>query len=273
MTAICVDDEPLVLQLTISLFRDLPQFDCVEGFAGAQEALEWMETHTPDIALLDIDMPVMNGLELASRIRVLHPNTAIIFVTGYAEYAVDAFAIHASGYLLKPINREKLVEEVTYALSRRNHTAEAAHVFIKTFGNFDVFVDGSPVSFKRSKSKELLAYLVDKHGGNVSRPEAFSVLWEDSLYDRAMQKQMDVVVRSLRNTLEEAEISEIFEIKSGWMRIVPEHMESDLYRFLDGDADTMNEYRGEYMSAYSWASQTEGYLDRIMYETSGRQKE
>ena len=53
MTAICVDDEPLVLQLTISLFRDLPQFDCVEGFAGAQEALEWMETHTPDIALLD----------------------------------------------------------------------------------------------------------------------------------------------------------------------------------------------------------------------------
>ena len=230
MTAICVDDEPLVLQLTLSLFRDLPGFQEVEGFAGPLEALDWLENHTPDIALL-------------------------------------AFQLHASGYLMKPINREKLASEVEYALSGRNR-GKASNVFAKTFGNFDLLVDGRPLVFKRSKSKELLAYLVDRHGGNVSRPEAFAVLWEDTFYDRAMQKQMDVVIRSLRSTLEEAGVGEIFEIQSGWMRILPERMDSDLFRFLDGNREAIQEYRGEYMSAYSWASQTEAYLDRILQEQS-----
>ena len=267
MTAICVDDEPLVLQLTLSLFRDLPGFQEVEGFAGPLEALDWLENHTPDIALLDIDMPGMNGLELARRIRDMHPDTAVIFLTGYSEYALDAFQLHASGYLMKPINREKLASEVDYALSGRNR-GKASNVFAKTFGNFDLLVDGRPLVFKRSKSKELLAYLVDRHGGNVSRPEAFAVLWEDTFYDRAMQKQMDVVIRSLRSTLEEAGVGEIFEIQSGWMRILPERMDSDLFRFLDGNREAIQEYRGEYMSAYSWASQTEAYLDRILQEQS-----
>lgn len=88
------------------------------------------------------------------------------------------------------------------------------------------------------------------------------------LYDRAMQKQMDVVIRSLRSTLEEAGVGEIFEIQSGWMRILPERMDSDLFRFLDGNREAIQEYRGEYMSAYSWASQTEAYLDRILQEQS-----
>ena len=267
MTAICVDDEPLVLQLTLSLFRDLPGFQEVEGFAGPLEALDWLENHTPDIALLDIDMPGMNGLELARRIRDMHPDTAVIFLTGYSEYALDAFQLHASGYLMKPINREKLASEVEYALSGRNR-GKASNVFAKTFGNFDLLVDGRPLVFKRSKSKELLSYLVDRHGGNVSRPEAFAVLWEDTFYDRAMQKQMDVVIRSLRSTLEEAGVGEIFEIQSGWMRILPERMDSDLFRFLDGNREAIQEYRGEYMSAYSWASQTEAYLDRILQEQS-----
>ncbi|MBO7669281.1 MAG: response regulator [Oscillospiraceae bacterium] len=267
MTAICVDDEPLVLQLTLSLFRDLPGFQEVEGFAGPLEALDWLENHAPEIALLDIDMPGMNGLELARRIREMHPDTAIIFLTGYSEYALDAFQLHASGYLMKPINREKLASEVEYALSGRNRV-KASNVFAKTFGNFDLLVDGRPLVFKRSKSKELLAYLVDRHGGNVSRPEAFAVLWEDTFYDRAMQKQMDVVIRSLRSTLEEAGVGEIFEIQSGWMRILPERMDSDLFRFLDGNREAIQEYRGEYMSAYSWASQTEAYLDRILQEQS-----
>ena len=60
MKIICVDDEPLVLQLTASMCRELPQFDEVESFAGPNEALEWMEQNTPDLALLDIDMPAMN---------------------------------------------------------------------------------------------------------------------------------------------------------------------------------------------------------------------
>ena len=261
MIAICVDDEPLVLQLTLSLFRDLKQFDQVEGFGGSLEALDWLEKNKPDLAMLDIDMPNMNGITLAGKITEMYPDTAIIFLTGYAQYAVEAFALHASGYLLKPISRERLAEEVEYALSRRYYRPDS-RVLIRTFGNFDVFVDGKSVSFTRSKSKELLAYLVDRQGSSISRTEAFSVLWENSLYDRSMQKQLDVIIRSLRTTLQEYGIENIIEMKGGNMRIVPEQIDCDLYRFLSGDTDAVNEYRGEYMSSYSWASLTEGYLDR-----------
>ena len=263
MTAICVDDEPLVLQLTISLVRELPQFERVEGFSGSMEAMVWLETNHPDVAFLDIDMPTINGISLAIRIKELYPDTAIIFLTGYTEYAVDAFALHASGYLLKPINKEKLSAEVEYALSGRR-VRRTSHITVQTFGNFDIFVDGKAVAFTRSKSKELLAYLIDRQGGTVSRTEAFSVLWEDSMYDRSMQKQLDVIIRSLRTTLQEYGISEIVEMKGGTMRVIPELMDCDLYRFFSGDVNAINEYRGEYMSLYSWASITEANVDRTL---------
>ena len=148
-----------------------------------------------------------------------------------------------------------------YALSGRR-VQRSSHIQVRTFGNFDVFVDGKAVTFNRSKAKELLAYLVDRRGSSVSRTEAFAVLWEDSIYDRSMQKQLDVVIRSLRSTLQEYGIGEILEMKSGNMRTVPELLDCDLYRFFAGDAEAINEYRGEYMSADSWASLTEANVDR-----------
>ena len=78
-----------------------------------------------------------------------------------------------------------------------------------------------------------------------------------------MQKQLDVIIRSLRTTLEETGAEEIFELSKGQMRIKPEKIECDLYRFLQGDMKAINSYRGEYMSAYSWACFTEAYLDRV----------
>ena len=88
------------------------------------------------------------------------------------------------------------------------------------------------------------------------------MLYEDRMYDRPMQKQFDVIIRSLRDTLEEHKISEILEMKRGTLRIVPELISCDAWRFFSGDADAVNAYRGEYMSAYSWAEETESFLSR-----------
>ena len=77
----------------------------------------WLEDNTADLALLDIDMPMMNVIELALRIKEKSPDTAIIFITGYSNYAVAAFRVCASGYLLKPVTKEKLAKDVVYAIS------------------------------------------------------------------------------------------------------------------------------------------------------------
>lgn len=263
MTIICVDDESLVLGLTVSLCRELPQVTQVLGFERPSAALDWLKQNQAGIALLDINMPEMDGLTLAARIKEYSPDTEIIFLTGYAQYAVDAFALRASGYLLKPVNRQKLAEEVTYALSRQNRSRPAAHITARTFGEFDLLVDGKEVSFPRARAKELLAYLIDRQGSSITRANAFAVLWEDVLYNRPMQKQLDVVIRSLRATLEEYGVGEILELQRGQLRIRPELLDCDLYHFFDGDIEAVNAYRGEYMSSYSWASLTESYMDRI----------
>ena len=111
-----------------------------------------------------------------------------------------------------------------------------------------------------AKCKEMLAYLVDRQGASATRAELSAILWEDRLYDRKQQKQLDVYIRALKETLAAYGISEIFEMQSGTLRIVPETFTCDAYRFFAGDTDAVNAYRGEYMSAYSWASITEGLL-------------
>ena len=267
MRAICVDDEPLAVEYTLGQCALLPEIDEAKGFTEAQSALDWLRDHSADLAILDINMPGIDGITLAARIKQAHPDTAILFLTAYKEYAYDAYAVHPSGYLLKPVSQEKLASEVRHACGAA-HRSPQAHVRIKTFGTFDVYVNDRPVSFKLAKAKEILAYLVDKQGSGVTRSEVFAAVWEDSLYDRRMQKQLDVYVRSLRETLREYGAAEIMEMEKGVLRVKPDTFVCDAYLFYSGDSDTINAYRGEYMSSYSWANMTEAILSWRTNKTS-----
>lgn len=164
--------------------------------------------------------------------------------------------------MLKPVSQEKLAAEVAYALSDHAGQACEPHIKVQTFGGFDVFVDGQKMIFKRSKAKELLAYLINRRGYSVKRATVFAALWEDVPYDRPMQKQMDVIIQSLKQTLQEYGIEHILKGQGGEMWIDTNELDCDYYRFIHGDPQVVNAYRGEYMSDYSWASFTEASLDQ-----------
>ena len=259
MRAICVDDEPLAVEYTLSQCAHLPEIGEAKGFTDAQAALDWLSGHPTELAILDINMPEIDGITLAARIKQLRPQTAILFLTAYKEYAFDAYSVHPTGYLLKPVSLEKLAEEVRHACGGQVDPAPA-HIRVKTFGEFDVFVDGKPIHFKLAKAREILAYLVDKQGAGVTRKDLSAALWEDRLYDRGMQKQLDVYIRSLRETLRACGAEEILRIDRGVLRVDPERFVCDAYLFFSGDSDMINAYRGEYMNTYSWASMTESIL-------------
>ncbi|MBR2527868.1 MAG: response regulator [Blautia sp.] len=259
-----MDDDRQVVEDTVSLCGRLKEVDLVQGFTDSREALRWLEYHPADFALLDIHMPEMDGLELAQRLLSRHPGTAVVFLTAHPRYAVDAFAMHACGYILKPLSPERLIREVDHAILYRK-AAFPSHIKVKTFGNFEILVDGRMVAFKRSRAKELLAFLVDRQGGGVSRAEIFAVLWDNRNYDHAMQKQLDVIIRSLRETLRQYQISEILEMRSGYLRIRPELLECDLYLYEEGDKRAAEAYRGEYMNNYPWGSMTEASLTRSIH--------
>lgn len=263
MKIVCVDDEKLVLKLVVYLCEQLPQVSEVVAFSSSLEALEYMKSNSADLALLDIEMPKMNGITLAVKIKELHPDISVIFLTGYSNYALEALKIHANGYIMKPIEKEKLASEIDYVSSLKT-TVSYPHIFAKTFGEFDFLIDGKPLHFARSKSKELLAFLIDKQGAGVKRAVAFAALYEDVLYDRKMQKSFNVIVHSLKTTLTENGIGEIFEMNSGELRINPDLFECDLYRLLKGDIEAVNSYRGEYMTDYYWANMTEAFIDKSL---------
>jgi len=252
MRVLCVDDALPIMEDVVAMCRQLPQIAEVTGFTRPREALEWLKTHPIDLALLDIDMPEISGLMLAEQLKRRYPDAAVIFLTAFPQYAVQAFKLRATGYLLKPVSPEDLKEEVEYAHSRKPEHP-SGHIVVQTFGNFEILVDGETPVFHRSKAKELLAYLIDRNGRGVKRPGIYAALWEEGLYDYSKQKYLDVIIRSLRETLREAGIEEILEIKGGFLRVRTELLNCDLYRFLKNDPEAVNAYRGEYMEEYPWA--------------------
>ena len=237
MRVICVDDALPIMEDTVAMCRKLPKITSVTGFTRPREALRWLEDHPVEIALLDIDMPDINGLVLAEKIKRRYPDAAVISVT-----------------------LEDLQEEVEYACSHIR-PRPSGHIVVQTFGDFEIFVDGETLSFRRAKSKELLAYLIDRNGSGVTRSDIYAALWGDRAYDRSGQKYLDVIVRTLRETLRAAGIDELLEVKSGLLRIRPQLLDCDLYRFMKNDPDAVNAYRGEYMRSYEWAMLDESLLD------------
>ena len=264
MRAICVDDDRQTLHNTLALCRQTETLVSVEGFTNPREALKWTESNPVDLAILDINMPEMDGLMLAKAIQEQNRETAILFLTAHPQYATDAWVLHPSGYIVKPLTAARLEEELAYAVrwqERMGKKSSAYRIEVKTFGNFDVFVDGSKILFSRSKAKELLACLIDRRGIRMTRAEAFHVLWDGEEYSRPKQKILDVIIRNLRTTLEENRIGDALELEQGTLRVVPEKLNCDYYRLLRGDVDAIREYQGEYMCAYAWASGTEGFID------------
>ena len=120
LRVMCVDDEKQPLQYLVSLCEKTADIGEIYSFDRARKALDWLKDHPCDLALLDICLPDMNGITLAQRIQELRPATDIVFVTGHPRFVVDAWSVHPKGYLLKPVTKKDLQEELDYILSLRS---------------------------------------------------------------------------------------------------------------------------------------------------------
>ncbi len=133
-------------------------------------------------------------------------------------------------------------------------------VEIRTFGYFDVFVNGKPIAFRNEKSKELFALLVDRRGGFVTSEEAIGFLWEDEPSSTVLSARYRKVALRLKNILEEYGIADIVETVGGKRRIVSERVHCDLYDYLSGKEEYEQLFKGSYLTNYSWAEVTLGEL-------------
>lgn len=247
MRVIVVDDENIILQMEANMIKNiLPQAQ-VEMFIGMDESIEFVRENAIDIAFLDINLEAGNGIKLAKALQEMYPQINIIFCTGYSEYSLEALELYCSAYLMKPITEEKIkaaLKKLRYPISDK-----VERLYIKCFGNFEVTYNGTPIKFRYGKTKEMLAYLIDRKGAVLSIKEIMAAICEEDDKESFMRN----VKADLINTFQLLGIDQILTQDRGKIGVKPEKIDCDYYDYLSGNKGS---FRGEYMSQYSFAEGT-----------------
>ena len=260
MKIIALDDEAGALRLLEKSLRAVCPTDELRFFQDPGAAVADCRRDPPDVAFLDVNMPGITGLQVAKKLKAINPAINLIFVTGYSEYAAEAFAMRASGYLTKPVTTRDIKKELADLRNPVEEKAVRAGVFLKTFGNFDIFVNGKTLSFQRGPAKEVLAYLTNRQGSSVTRKELAAILFEDGEYTRSAQSYITQIIKSLKKTLEDAGVEDIIITEYNAYSLDVSKVTCDAYDYMKGVAEAVNAFKGEYMLQYSWAEDYISYF-------------
>ena len=200
MNILIVDDEPLARQRLSGLLQNLNGYQPCGEAANGSDCLQQAQELKPDIVLLDIRMPGMDGLEAAHHLNRLSKPPAIIFTTAYSDHALEAFETHAIDYLVKPIKQERLEEALQAAKrltrpqlqelkeSDNGSSVVRTHICIKVRGSLELI----PV--------EDIRYLMADHKYVTLRTVDHEHLIEESLKSLELEFG-DIFTRIHRNAL------------------------------------------------------------------------
>lgn len=229
MKIAAVDDEFHALERFERMILEMGGMELCGLFETGQQLLAYLKENTLDAVFLDIEMPDVNGLQLSEQIQSLNENINIIFVTAFHQYAVEAFELQAVDYILKPLTEERLVKTVRRLLKTNRAAVRVGKPFIQCLGDFEVFLDGAALTWKNSKAKEVLAFLVHKNGVPVGWEKITDAVWPDYNAEKA-QTNFHATTYLLRKRLAEAGLSQILESVRGNYRIATEKVDCDVYQ-------------------------------------------
>ena len=241
--------------------------------SSLQETLSAMNQLSPDAVFIHDTLPDGPALSLV-RYAKEHGYPASCVIIGAApEDAYQAFQLNAADLLPLSADESRFAQAVRRAALLKG--AGSRHVFVRTFGYFDVFVEGEALPFTNAKAKELLAILVDNEGGVVSMDRIIDRLWSERPYDENVKQLYRKAVQYL-NRLMESENLHFFTSGRGWCRINPTAVNCDLFDVLEKKPHALDLYHGQYMFAYSWGEERTVQLDELadsVPEGSGNEAE
>jgi len=278
MRAILVDDEkPALLQLE-RLLSSVGGITVEGSYTRLQAAFDHIAGQKVDVVFLDIGMPGMNGLQAGERLLQLDADIQIVYVTAYADYAIDAFELNALDYLLKPVEIERLRKTVQrlekhFLLSRpREEPRENGSPRVRLFKRLELLeptgVSSMSVRWRTQKAQELFAFLLHHHNKWVLKEQILETLWGGLEDDKAMA-QLHTTVYQIRKTVKEWGAEAKLDYSQGCYRLSIGQLVTDVELFLreseDGSVTTEQEwerrnralrlYEGDYLEehGYLWA--------------------
>lgn len=204
MNILIIDDEIYTLNEINFYVEKYNKFECCVTCTNPFQALYEAKKTSFDIALLDIEMPGMNGFELAEQLSNMYPNIKLIFITAYNSYATEAFAVNAIDYILKPIREQRLIKALDKVVDKKiddfKTKNDIQEVYIQTFGKFIIKIGDNVVKWNRKKSYELFAYLLENKEMPVRKEKLCDLLWPNIDPKKALVN-LQSTIYSIRKSL------------------------------------------------------------------------
>lgn len=278
LRAVLVDDEKLLLTHLGKLVSEMEEIELIGMYNNPREARDAILRDKPDVVFLDIEMPEMNGIQLAEQIQGELPFVHIVFVTAYSEYAVKAFELNAVDYLLKPLNRDRLA--MTFRRMKNGHhaVAPARTVMIHCFQALQ-FSDGGSrildVRWRTNKAKELFLFLLQYRHIPVRKDIILDQFWPDTGWEKSYTL-MYTTIYQIRKALEAVPVSiklisreDSYLLELNGVKLDVDEWENELRGHAAINRESAREvrrlldlYRGDYLAdlPYAWA---EGERERL----------
>lgn len=249
MRTILVDDEPLMLKRFVRLSASIPDVNIVGQFECAKDAVAYVRENPVELAFLDVEMPITNGIELAKELREIRRDILIVFVSAYDDYVWDSNQIGGDYYIMKPYSSETL--DMAMDRIRLIARRQMKELHIQTFGRFQVLKNGKPLRLT-GKAKEILALVVTRRGREISNEEIYSTVWEGRGYSNAEMGVFYNALRRLKQTLKKEGCEDLLISARRGQMINTALFDCDYYAWQDGNLKMSDRFNGEFMSEYSW---------------------
>ena len=272
MNIIIVDDEKMAIDVLSMMLKRLTQFQIsIKGaFTNAADALIFLKEEDVDLIFLDFEMIDMHGLQVAKELSKSRPSLQIIFVTAHAQFAVDAFEVEATDYLLKPVHEKRLVKALAKAqqklLLEAPKQKKENHLYAHTLGSFYLLdAHQEVVKWRTRKVRELFLYLWLHQKKPMLNAVIIEELWPDLDVEKATSN-LHTTVYQLRKLLKENSIKDPIQLMNNHYQLNIEissdfnelnqllhqeqHDETSIQRLL-------NCYEGDFLAEeeYLWAIQ------------------
>jgi two-component SAPR family response regulator len=260
------------------LLQDQSEFEWKIEVAGTYsnptEAIEMAQREPIQLAFLDIEMPEMNGFELAEQLLAIQPHLHIVFVTAYKDHAIKAFEMNVLDYLLKPVHTQRLtrtLQRITNTYENPVNQVSRGPMMLCCFQSLhyvDTYNKVQSFTWKTLKAPELFAYLILHRDRTVSKQILIDLLWPEYDTTRAMT-QLHTAIYQIRKVLKMVELDLIIKYENEGYRLVWGHMMLDVEEWenkvrhaqavtpqnLDKHVEIMGLYTGDLLEEhrYLWA--------------------
>lgn len=274
MKVILLDDESLALDYLEKLLKSIEGVEVIGKYFDVHEGMKAVIREQPNLVFLDIEMPEINGINLAELIHSRLPEVKIAFVTAYDEYAVKAFEINAVDYVLKPLRKERLVETIQrLSIIHDLKVVSSCYPMVCCFQTLHFAWEGNEsqvidVRWRTTKARELFSYLLHHRKQFVRKDVILELLWPNSDFKNGFA-QLYSTVYQIRKTLESINFnieiisSEIgYKIELNDVKLDMDEWEKGLEKLSFITRDTLPKYRkllqlyqGDYFAEddYLWA--------------------